>query len=432
MRHLSTALFLILCLFVFSIAYGQAHNAEFVGAPNEKVAAEMQIERLARFYRIQNYELNRTDRAEYDRRGEELRQRIHAWQESDRNAEQARELIDWLNASLGQEGNVPTPRVDLPTEPLPLPRTNQNSAKQSLSPPAPAAVPLSSETSPEVSSELAPELSHESGTTPITDPNLAEDSARSHIDSLPTEEKTSAAEPTAPKLSATENPEAGNTILGGIRSTIDDLVKRVEQVAPISQLPASVPPPVTLPALTDVPDAPPFVSPAFEPKRMPKVDISVPKIGGLAEMRGSALRPEGKTTADSSTEATVNFTEIAALTRSYNVSLEQLETHLSKETTWTADTLEPLVDELEELARRREDLKLYENALSEVERAQLANRDSLDEAIRLTSKRIAEVRKNLTAVPEDSSTDVTRRDLTQLDGFSRRLAKLAEQGEKER
>jgi hypothetical protein len=240
--------------------------------------------------------------------------------------------------------------------------------------------------------------------------------------SNPTETNTTVA-PTAPKLSADNDATGNKSLFGGIRSAIDDLVNRVEQVPAISKMPASVPPPVTLPQLADVPDAPPFVSPAFQPQTVPTLNIEVPKIGGLAELRSSATRPESNAAGTtSSQEGKLNFTEVAASTRAFNASLQDLETKLSKDTNWTVDALEPLLDELDDLAQRRADLGLYDNLLPAEERSQLASRDTLDQIIRLTAKRIAEVRKTLSA--QSGGAAETRRDLAQLDGFSRRLAAL--------
>jgi hypothetical protein len=433
----ATALIVSGCLFSFIIFPGPARSEDF---PHEtaagKAAGEVQVDRLARYYRIQNYELNRLDRFEYNRRSHELQQRMDAWRDSGQNAEQTHELIEWLSDSLsGRSERAGTPPAISPIETLPKPPENQTATRM-LPPPASVKLPSPAATSPGISVDLAPSFSTDeaqgvTGDRSQSEPKPEIESAAAPLpDDGPLSDvknQGAVAEPDAPKLSAGENPtQESKSILGGLRSTIDDLVKRVEQVAPISQLPDSVPPPVALPQLADVPDAPPFVSPAFEPQTVPKADIDVPQIGGLAELR-SGKQP-GK--AD---EAKVNFTEVAALARSYNVSLQELETKLSSGTNWTADTLEPLVDELEELGRRRDDLNLYENALPAVERSQLASRDPLDQAVRLTGKRIAEVRKHLTESPEGEEHGQTslasgaqeRRDLEQLNGFSRRLATLA-------
>jgi hypothetical protein len=303
-------------------------------------------------------------------------------------------------------------------ETLPAPRDLRNSTQNSP---------------PPISAELAPELSGSNannrleaerrGTvelgTGIKPAPLPDDPTLSNQG-----EPNSAVTPTAPKLSGTtDEATEGKSLFGGIRSAIDDLVNRVEQVPAISKMPDSVPEPVTLPQLTDVPDAPPFVSPAFQPQTEPKLNIDVPKVGGLAELRSSATRSGSNAAgAASNQEGKVNFTEVAALTRAFISSLQDLEAKLSKDTNWTVDTLEPLVDELHDLALRRADLVLYDNLLPAEERSQLANRDTLDQAVRLTAKRIAEVRKQLTDQPASDSR--SRRDLAQLDGFSRRLAVL--------
>jgi hypothetical protein len=386
-------------------AYGTASADERLNEKTVQTSSDdALIGRLARYYRIQNYEMNRLDRAQYDRRSNELQQRMEAWEDSGRNAEQTRALLEWLNVSVGGVFQPTGRRTSPPMETLPAP----------IAAPSPSLLP-------EVASPLGggrpadtvkPEIQLPAVPLP-EDPTLP-----NAVD------QGSTATPEAPQLSATDNQSAENSILSGIHSTIDDLVKRVEQVAPISTMPSSVPPPVTLNQLADVPDAPPFVSPAFTPKTVPKLDIEVPKVGGLAEMRTSARRPSGKSPGLGG-EGTVNFTEIAALTRGYNVSLEQLETKLAKQGGWSADTLEPLVDELEELSRRREDLGLYKNALPAEERSQLASRQPLDQAVRLMGKRIAETRQQLESSSQAATSNVTRRDLTQLDSFSHRLAGLA-------
>jgi hypothetical protein len=353
--------------------------------------------------------MNRLDRAEYNRRGDELQQQLAAWEESGRNAERTRALVQWLNSSLGGAG-LPQ-QIATSVETLPTPRDFRSPAPNSSSP---------------ISPDLAPALTeqrHGTGTlrsAPIPapvphDPTLSNQA----------EPKATVA-PTAPRLSGTtDEATEGTSLFSGLRSAIDDLVQRVEQVPAISKLPNSVPPPVTMPELTDVPDAPPFVSPAFQPQTEPKLNIDVPKVGGLAEMRSSATRPSGSAAgATSSAEGKVNFTEVAALTRSFNSSLQDLEAKLSKNTSWTADSLEPLVDELEDLALRRADLVLYDNLLPAEERSQLVNRNGLDQAVRLTAKRIAEVRKKLADQPAGDAE--ARRDLAQLDGFSRRLAVLGD------
>jgi hypothetical protein len=375
-----------------------------------------QIEQLARFYRIQNYEMNRLDRAEYDRRGEELGQRLAAWEVSGRNAERTRDLLQWLSSSL--EGTGVPQQIARSAETLPAPRDLRSSAQNTPSP---------------IPAELAPELRG------LNTSNRLQGQQRGTVE-LGTEKKSapvpddptlssqvepkSAVTPTAPKLSGTtDEATESKSLFGGIRSAIDDLVNRVEQVPAISKMPDSVPEPVTLPQLTDVPDAPPFVSPAFQPQTEPKLNIDVPKVGGLAELRSSATRPGSKAAgAASSQEGKVNFTEVAALTRAFNSSLQDLEAKLSKDTNWTVDTLEPLVEELQDLALRRADLVLYDNLLPAEERSQLANRDALDQAVRLTAKRIAEMRTKLNDQPAGDSQ--ARRDLAQLDGFSRRLAML--------
>jgi hypothetical protein len=385
-------------------------------ADDSNVSDSVQIERMARFYRVQNYEVNRLDRAEYDRRGAELQQQLAAWEDSGRNPERTRDLLQWLDGSLGGDGA--RQQIARTTEALPIPRDLRIPAQNS---------------SPPVSAELTPEMSGTNINNTVEEQrhgtgNLGIPSKPAPVPDDPTlsgqSELNSAATPTAPKLlGTTDVTPNGNSILGGIRSAIDDLVNRVEQVPAISKMPDSVPPPVTLPQLADVPDAPPFVSPAFQPQTEPKLNIDVPKIGGLAEMRSKVTRPDSKAAgAASSAEGKVNFTEVAALTRAYNSSLRDIETKLSKDTNWTVDALEPLVDELEDLALRRADLMLYDNLLPAEERSQLVNRDTLDQAVRLTGKRIADVRK---ALSEQTGGDLeTRRDLAQLDGFSRRLAVL--------
>ncbi|MCC7084663.1 MAG: hypothetical protein IT427_06620 [Pirellulales bacterium] len=361
--------------------------------------------------------MNRLDRAEYDRRSEELQRKMDAWQQSGRSAQQTQELFHWLTRSL--EGELASPPGVWPVERSPVPSTPIIASPNAPSPIAEGLAPqFSLRSTHDAAGRFQTHREQDIGSAAVPIPQDQTVILR------PKPAPTAAL--TAPRLSATaDRIPANNPILNGVRSTIEDLAKRVAQIPAISSIPDSVPPPVMLPQMADVPDAPPFVSPAFVPQAVPKLDISVPKIGGLAEMRRNP-RSVGRLHPNASgEEGRVNFTEVAAMTRSYNVSLGELETKLSIDTNWTTDRLEPMIGELEDLARRYSDLELYNKALTREESSQLADRDPLDQAIRLMGKRIAEVRRELTERADGSPK--ARQISAELDGFSRRLAALAGQ-----
>ncbi|MCE5302129.1 MAG: hypothetical protein LLF97_03350 [Planctomycetaceae bacterium] len=122
----------------------------------------------------------------------------------------------------------------------------------------------------------------------------------------------------------------------------------------------------------------------------------------------------------------IKVDELDARVSGFNLALRGLESDLEEKGAWDAERLGSTLDQLKLLAVRRNDLRLFRDALPKGQRASVDKIESLKSAVSSMNARIAEVRAYLKG-PEFNGTDDDRQDaLERLDLLSRQLVKIAE------
>lgn len=124
----------------------------------------------------------------------------------------------------------------------------------------------------------------------------------------------------------------------------------------------------------------------------------------------------------------INTNELGARIAGCNLAFRALEADLDEAGPWNGKSIEPLLDRLETLSIRRDDLKLYRDLLPEGKRAKIAKLETPKTAMSRLGARIFEVRRAINS-PGFEGTEAERRlELARLEMLSHRLAKAA--GEK--
>ncbi|MEN6404835.1 MAG: hypothetical protein ABFC77_00030 [Thermoguttaceae bacterium] len=122
----------------------------------------------------------------------------------------------------------------------------------------------------------------------------------------------------------------------------------------------------------------------------------------------------------------IKVDELGARVSGFNLALRGLESELDEQGVWNAERLVTEVDQLKLLTVRRNDLRLFRDALPKNQRASVDKIESLKSVVSSLAARIAEVRKYLKG-DEFKGTDEERQDdLDRLDSLSRQLAEIAE------
>lgn len=139
-------------------------------------------------------------------------------------------------------------------------------------------------------------------------------------------------------------------------------------------------------------------------------------------------RPRPALTRSAVPAGRINLDELSARIAGANLALRALEAELDEQRPWNARRLRSLIDRLEILVVRSNDLATFRGLLSPQERALVGRLESPQPAISLLAARIFEARTHA-AGPDFTGTPSRRRaELRRLDELSRRLAELAAQG----
>ncbi|NLF07168.1 MAG: hypothetical protein GX594_04185 [Pirellulaceae bacterium] len=121
----------------------------------------------------------------------------------------------------------------------------------------------------------------------------------------------------------------------------------------------------------------------------------------------------------------INADELSVRVAGCNMAFRALESELDEDGQWDAQRIEPLLEKLEILSVRRNDLELYRDLLSDGEQSKVAKLETPKSATSQLGKRIFEARRSA-ASPEFEGTETERRaELGRLEMLSRRLAKAA-------
>jgi len=121
----------------------------------------------------------------------------------------------------------------------------------------------------------------------------------------------------------------------------------------------------------------------------------------------------------------VNVEELAARTAGVNLAIRALEAELDRRGPWNSSRLRPLVDQLDSLTNRRNDLTLFHQILAEEQRPAAGRLDSPETLIAQVATRIFEARNRATQSDFMGSEPQRQAELHQLDELSRKLALVA-------
>ena len=259
----------------------------------DAAGAEQYIEQLARAYRVNVYNVYRTDRAQYNQHRAELQETLDAWRAAGSPAAERKELITWLEEAIRAVQNAPP--TPLPARPVfdakitEKPATVQRDQSAKPAPPkvdeiAPAPpLPPTAKPPSEIAPAIEPPAEKPPAQPSITTPDIATTPATPPSPAIPPLPKPSAQ---AGKEPSTRQPIPSDTQPGP-----------VEKPAPTQRQTPQIP---SLPTLADgdIAPAPPIPSQAKQPARIaPKVPApqrsvrprsSVPPANSVA---GGAQRP---------------------------------------------------------------------------------------------------------------------------------------------
>jgi hypothetical protein len=128
----------------------------------------------------------------------------------------------------------------------------------------------------------------------------------------------------------------------------------------------------------------------------------------------------------SAADVEIKADELAARIAGNNLALRALETELDEKGDWTAARLEPLADRLRILVIRRNDLRLFREAVAEDKRKTIEPLISTKSAAVQIAARITEARRQASNANFHGDNAERQAELKRLDELSRRLAELAD------
>ncbi len=406
----------------------------------DAAATEPYIEQLARGYRIQVYNMYRTDREQYLQRRAAWQEVLGAWRASDRPADHRDKLIDWLRqATLAVESVPPGP---IPARPVFDVKVSKKPIEQLPKPDkiVPPIIPPGPK--PPVQEPLVqkPPVQKPRVQPPVRKPAPTE---RLTIQ-LPTIPKDIDITPVPPTPSQAKRPEriASRVSPPQRRATPRSSVPRANRVATRPKRPAS------RRTLADRRTWRSSRRPAATRTKSPRTGSGrgksslvrsqpFPRLPGLsAEDLIKLAKADDRSLGvmdvsdnfdnfdleDAGSE--VNLIELAARIAGTNMALRGVEAQLSKIRKWDATQLTSMVAVLKQLCDRRDDLTLFRNLLPESERRLVGQLESPRAAISQCSSRMAETRARGNSRVSISRPKQREEDLQKLDKLSRQLAKL--------
>lgn len=122
----------------------------------------------------------------------------------------------------------------------------------------------------------------------------------------------------------------------------------------------------------------------------------------------------------------IKVDELAARIGGCNMAFRALEMELDEKGLWSAARLEPLVERLELLAIRRNDLDLFREAVPEEKRESLDELASLKDVVAQVAGRIVDARANASKSTAKGTDRDRQAELRRLEALSQRLAGLSE------
>ncbi len=383
------------------------------------------IERLARRFRIRVYDTFRVQRGEFARRRAAWDQALAAWEAAGAPFEHQDRLIDWLRAAIGRStpgsvGSLPSvPKFDVPKfgrfaaipRPLVLRRPGElQTARQ----PAGGEIQLSGPPLPPAA--IVPYEPYERRA--VSERAATQRPAAALVRrpaELPLVLGQSAPEGIRPMQPASRG-VAGLVAGVGPRRQAGPFRKAAaqpESTLPLSDRAVLLTPPAAAAHRSRATDGP--VATASRVAQPPSRSVNRPQ----------PILPAAPAASQPSPPHRVNLAELAVRVAGSNLALQALEAELEESRRWNARRLGPLVDRLEILVMRRNDLALFHQLISARERARVGRLESPQVAISRLAARIFEARTRAGGPGFLGSEAQRRAELRQLDELSRQLAEMA-------
>ncbi|MFO0895858.1 MAG: hypothetical protein U0836_00395 [Pirellulales bacterium] len=402
------------------------------------------IERLARAYRIATYNTYHGDRAEYDRRRQAWENVLSAWRLTGSRPEQRQTLIAWLRAA-GEAGTLPeTPRfvgaaetaqakppavesvVDEQPERVAAPRREPARAPEALAPSGPNQIArqparIAAPGGSELAEQPRPTGSREPAASPRRSspaPQAADAPAR-----VTARRPVAAPRPNVDKPSASSAPN----------NDAPRTARRARAGAPAKSSPRIAAPAGPALGAHDVrPEGRELeLAPRREHAPQPaRVAEHGPRRTQAWELRISrAAEHEELATVDAETAQTaedavqINLSELSVRIGGFNFALAALESRLGDRGPWSADQLEPLVQQLDELNQLRSMLAEYRAVAAESEAA-MRRLEPLEPVVTVVAARISKARADTVNRASAEAGPREEAELLRLEGLSERLARL--------
>ncbi len=407
----------------------------------DATAPEPYIEQLAKGYRIQVYNIYRTDREQYTQRRIAWQQTLDAWRASDSPTDHRDKLINWLRrATLAVESVPPGP---IPPRPVFDAKVTKKPAEQlpkpdkivpTITPPTQKPLVQKPPVQPPVQPLVQKPVRKPAptGRQTIQLPTIPKDINITPAPSTPTQAKRpdriaprvyppqryARPRPSVPRanrpVTRTRRPPSQRTLADRRtwRSPRRSSTTRTRQRRPGSGLDKS--------------------SSGRSQTLLPLPGLSAEDLVELAKAdKGSVevtdVSDNFVNFDDSDLEAAgseVNLIELAARIAGTNMALRGVEAQLSKTRKWDATQLTTIVAALKQLCDRRDDLTLFRNLLPESKRRLVGQLESARAAISQCSARMSETRSRIDSRIFDSRPKQREEELKRLDVLSRQLAKL--------
>lgn len=416
------------------------------------------IERLARAYRIATYNSYHGDRAEYDRRRQAWESVLSAWRLAGSRPDQRQTLIAWLRAA-SEAGALPaTPRFVTAAEaatakppagdpavaeqPAPAPSGPVATAPERVTAPRRDATPPPAALAPASPSKIArqpAQIAAPGGADLAESPSSAAGRApaASPRRSTPTPQngyapsRVTARRPVAAPRPSVDKPSASTTPAAD--------APRVARRAPASAPPKSSPR-IAAPAgpglgAHDVRPAgrelelaprrehvPQHARVAEHGPRRTQTPAWEPRISRAAEHERLAT-VDAETAETAEDAAQINLSELSVRIGGFNFALAALESRLGDRGPWSADQLEPLVQQLDELNQLRSMLAEYRAVANESEAA-MRRLEPLEPVVTVVAARISKARADTVNRASAEAGPREEAELARLEGLSERLARL--------
>ncbi len=404
------------------------------------------IERLARAYRIATYNAYHGDRAEYDRRRQAWENVLSAWRLAGSRPDQRQTLIAWLRAA-GEAGALPeTPRfvseaetaqakqpavessVDEQPERVAAPRREPAPASEALAPSGPNQIARQpARIAAPGGSALAEQPRPTAGREPAASPRRA--SPAPQAGDAPA--RVTARRPVAAPRPSVDKPSASTAPAADTPRT----ARRAGAGAPTKSSPRIAAPAGPALGAHDVrPEgrelelaprrehAPQAARVAEHGPRRTQAPAWELRISRAAEHEELAtVVAETAETAEDAVQ--INLSELSVRIGGFNFALAALESRLGDRGPWSADQLEPLVQQLDELNQLRSMLAEYRAVANESEAA-MRRLEPLEPVVTVVAARISKARADTVNRASAEAGPREEAELARLEGLSERLARL--------